>query len=324
MPNKYNYEVLGIGNPIMDQILLVSEEYMASIFGVKGGMETVDYETLIKIIDNAEVTPTLIAGGSGTNTIKGLAQFGEKCAVAGMIGDDPYAKKFLNRLSAMGITPLYSRCSIPTAQVACLVTPDGERSCRTFLGASKEMRGDLLLAEHFEGVKLVHIEGYSLLNESLTEKSMELAKSVNAKISFDLASLEIAQQYKQRIIHLVSQYVDILFANEDETFALTQLNPELGCDILKDICEVAVVKMGKNGCWVGCGAQKEHYPAFPVTPVDTTGAGDLFASGFLYGCLQDKSFAECARYGALAGAAVVQVIGAEIPQAGWDQIKAQL
>ena len=319
MPNARGYDVLGIGNPIMDQILPVSEEYLSTISGAKGGMEPVDYESFLKIIKNAGRHPTLIAGGSGTNTIKGLAEFGEKCAVIGSIGNDALSKIYLSSLLKLGIVPLYTQCPIPTAQVVCLITPDGERTCRAYLGASLEMKADYLHPDYFEGVKLVHIEGYSLLNGTLTEKSMELAKKAGAKISFDLGSFEIASRYKQRIIHLISKYVDILFANANETKALTQLDAESGCGVLKDICEIAIVLMGENGCWVGSGNQKEQYPAFKADVIDTTGAGDLFASGFLHGHLTGKSLAECARYGALAGAAVVQTLGAEISQEGWEK-----
>lgn len=321
MANPRGYEILGIGNPIVDQILPVPQEYLSTIPGVKGGMEPIDYKMLMHILKSAGTPPLVIVGGSGTNTIKGLAELGEKCAVAGMIGNDLNAKKCISRLEALGITSLYTQSSTPTAQVACLVTPDGERTCRTFLGASLEMKGEHLSPEYFEGVKLVHIEGYSLFNETLTEKSMELAKAANAKISFDLASFEIVAQHKQRIIRLVSKYVDILFGNEEETRALTALEPEAGCGLLKDLCEISVVLMGKKGCWVGSSNQKQHYPALVVEAIDTTGAGDLFASGFLYGYLKEKSLAECARYGAVTGAAVVQVLGAEISSSGWQQIR---
>lgn len=324
MSNILKYEVLGIGNPVMDLILFISEAYLSSLFGAKRGMEIVDQETLQAIINNSHSIPQYIAGGSAANAIIGLAHFGEKCAITGMIGEDKYAQIYLKHLDQLKIVPLYFYCPIPTAQAACLVTPDGERTCRTFLGASQKMTGDLLPPSFFEGAKLVHVEGYSLLNEGLTERGMELAKQVGAKVSFDLASLEIASRFRKRILSLIPHYVDILFANEDETRALTGLEPESGCIALKELCEIAVVSIGKNGCFVGHGAHCNHYPAFPVKPLDTTGAGDLFASGFLHGYLQGKELSECARYGALCGAEVVQVLGAEIPPEGWQRIKSKL
>lgn len=324
MPNPRGYEILGIGNPTMDQIIPVSDDFLATLPGKKGGMVVVDFEAFQRIIKNANTPSTLIAGGSGANTIKGLAEFGEKCALVGMIGNDSHAKFYLQRLASLGITPLCIECPIPTSEAACLVTPDGDRTCRTYLGSSNEMKEEYILPEYFEGVKLVHIEGYSLMSGAMTEKAMGMAKEAGAKISFDLGSFEIATRYKERIIHLVSLYVDILFGNENEARALTQLPPDAGCDILKNICEVAVIMNGTNGCWVGTGNQKEHYQAIKVNVIDSTGAGDLFASGFLHGYINGKTIAECAHYGTLAGATVVQTLGAEIPPEGWQQIKAKL
>lgn len=223
----------------------------------------------------------------------------------------------------MNIVPLYTQSTAPTAQVVCLITPDRERTLRSFLGASQEMKAEDLKPEQFENVKLVHIEGYSLLNESLTERAMELAKEAKAKISFDLASFEITQAYKDKIIYLLSHYVDILFANEAETKMLTGLSPEKGSDILKDICQTVIILQGSKGCWVARRETKFHHPAFSVQSIDTTGAGDLFASGFLHGYLSQSSLQECARFGSLIGAAAVQYLGAEIPAEKWEEIKKQ-
>ena len=194
----------------------------------------------------------------------------------------------------------------------------------SFLGAGAEMKPDDLDPDYFKGVSLVHIEGYSLLVEGLTDKAMQLSKAAGAKVSFDLASFEITRTYKEKIIALLSHYVDIVFANTDETHALTLLGPEKGCMILKDLCDTAVVSMGKEGCWVGTSQDLNYCPAIKTIPEDTTGAGDLFASGFLHGYLSGHSVEECARYGALTASEVIQVIGAELPPEAWARIKAAL
>lgn len=318
------YEVLGIGTPIVDQIIQVSDAFIAKIPGTKGGADSVDYKTLLNLIKTSGKTPSLVIGGSTTNTIKGLSRLGWRCAIFGRIGSDEPGKLFLQQMHALGIKPHLLQGDLPTAQVACLISPDYERTMRSFLGAGTQMRAEDLLPEMFEGVQLVHIEGYTLDYGKLPHRAMELAKQAGARISFDLSSFEIAREHKKTIIELVSKYVDIVFANEEEAKALTGLNPERGCQILKDMSEMAVVKMGKQGSWAAYREVKSFQPAFDVQTLDTTGAGDLFASGFLHGYLSEKPLKECSRYGALIASEVVQVVGADIPQESWQQIKKQL
>ena len=154
---------------------------------------------------------------------------------------------------------------------------------------------------------------------------MELAKKAGAKVSFNLGSFEITHQYKQTIMDLLPQHVDLLFANAVETEVLTHLNPEKGCEFLKNLCETAIVTMGEHGCWAARGKEKIYQPAFHVPNViDTTGAGDLFASGFLHEYLSNKSIGDCARAGALIASAVIQNIGVTIPAPVWENLKAQL
>ena len=192
------------------------------------------------------------------------------------------------------------------------------------MGASQDIHLDQITPELFKDVKLVHIEGYSLLQGVLPEKVMQLAKAAGAKISFDLASFELVEQFKERILFLLSDFVDIAFANENEIQTLTGLGGEKGCQYLKDICETAVVKQSSKGVWVGQRTSLIHQPALEVQVVDSTGAGDLFASGFLGAYLVGKSLKECAAFGNLIGAAAVQVHGTEIPQEKWDQFKKAL
>jgi len=324
MMSKSRYDVLGIGGPIIDQILPVSHEYMESIPGEIGGMMPVNYETLISIIQESGSKPIPVLGGSARNMINGMARLGERCAFCGKIGSDELSHFYTSSLKAKSIIPLLIHSSTPTAQVLALVTPDGQRTFRTFLGASMEMRGEDLDPAIFEHVRLVHIEGYALYNGDLVERAMSYAQKAGAKVSFDLASFEIARSFRETILSLLDQYVDIVFANELESKALTGFDEEEAAGYLGGLCEVGIVLMGPQGCWVRKGRTKVHCPAYPVQPLDTTGAGDLFASGFLHAYLQGFSIEECAHYGAIAGRAVVQVMGAEIPHEHWEDIYRQL
>lgn len=318
------YEIIGIGGPILDQLVRVTDAYLETIPGKKGGMEPVSSEILEKIVAESGVESIFVPGGSARNTLHGLARFGEKCALLGMIGTDPRGYTYRSFLEEEGITPLLLESQTPTAIVLSLITPDGERTMRTFQGASVELRGHHLDPHLFEGVKLVHLEGYTLFNEDLTETAMYLAQKAGAKVSFDLASFEIARTFNHHILYLLEHYVDLLFCNTEEARALLGLEEEASCDRLAELCEVGIVLMGQNGCWVRKGAHKIHCPAYPVEPLDTTGAGDLFSSGFLHGYMRHYPIDICAHYGAIAARAVVQVVGPVIPHDNWEGIYRKL
>lgn len=318
------YEVLGIGAPFIDHIVRVSPQYALSLEGVKGGLEIIDYESLCNIIQTSGTTMKLIAGGSSANTLRALAHLGHVCAMKGKIGTDKAGKWFLNNLNMLGIKSLLIPTSTPTGQLVCLVTSDGERTFRDFLGSGKEMKAEDLDETQFEGVKLVHIEGYTLLNKGLTLRAMELAKEANAKVSFDLSNYELVIGHHQQIMHLLTNYVDILFANAKEIQALTGNEPKEGCGFLKSLCETVVVSMNVDGCWIGRKQELVHCKAYPAKALDSTGAGDLFAAGFLHGYLTKQPLVKCAHYGALIGAEVVQVYGTELSEATWEKLRKEI
>jgi sugar/nucleoside kinase (ribokinase family) len=186
---------------------------------------------------------------------------------------------------------------------------------RTFMGASTEFHPHELDPNDFEGIRLFHVEGYSFYNEGVVERAMRLAKNAGAKVSLDLSSFEVVRIFKEPIIHCLNTYVDIVLSNEQEVRELSgHHDEEEGCDFLGDICETAIVMMGKRGGWIRHQEQKIRYPAFVVPPIDTTGAGDIFTSGFLHGYLSNYDLKEAARLGAMAASMVVQEIGAVVPK----------
>lgn len=324
MAGKTTHEILGIGTPMLDHLLLISQKYLESIQGEKYGMEVISYEEMVRLIENSGTIPKLVAGGSAANTIKGLAALGRRCALTGMLGKDSSGNRVIERLQDLGVSPLVSYGTKPTAHVTCLITPDGKRTCRTYLGAAEEITPKDLSPEFFNEVSLVHIEGYTFLYPGITKRAMELAKENGARISLDLGSFEVVEAYKSPIIGLVREFVDILFANEDETFAMTGKKPEGGWDDLQKLAENTVVMMGKEGCIAGNATEKIRCPAFPVEPLDTTGAGDLFAAGFLHGTLSKKDIRTSAKWGAQLAKEVVSVVGAEIPEEKWPSVIASL
>jgi sugar/nucleoside kinase (ribokinase family) len=324
MIEHHPYRILGVGAACMDLLIPVSEDFLAHVPGEKGGAQPIGIEKLNQIISQSEVMPKLATGGSCANTIKGLASLDEKCAFLSNIGSDALGEHFTQYMKKLGIVALFSKSSHPTPRVLCLITPDGQRTMRFCAGCSVEMSDHFLHPDYFKKVKLVHLDAYTLRNGNLTRRVMQLAKEAHAKVSIDLSSFEIIRDYHATLLEILPLYVDIVFANEDETRALTGLGALEGCLKLQEICPVAVTLMGKEGCLVGHKGEVFHSPGFPAQLVDSTGAGDLFASGFLYGYLQGYSLPKCARLGNRFGSAIVEVQGAELPAEKWKGIQASL
>jgi len=318
-----SYDVVGIGAPIIDFSIPLNEEELLKVSGKTGGSVVVDWETFKSIRDLGNDRPISInAGGSASNTIRALSNLGKKCAIIGKIGNDEMGKIYLEKISSLGIDLRFTTSNTPTGQVICLITPSGERTLRAFPGASTELRGDELSLDQFEEAKIVHIEGYTLYNDQLAENAMKLAKQKGCLVSFDLGSHEIAAKYREHIISLLKEYVDIAFANEDEIKNLTNCTQlEEGCYQLQQMVPIGIVLNGKNGCYVGHQNHIFHCPTFEAKAIDSTGAGDFFASGFLYGVLHNCPIRDCARLGNLLGSTVVEHVGATLPEEKWDQIR---
>ncbi|MCK4934097.1 MAG: adenosine kinase [Simkaniaceae bacterium] len=319
-----DYKVLGLSSAFIDHLVLVDDETLNSITHKKGSWMQVELSTIENILSKSAFTPQTVPGGSGINVIKGLAKLGESCAVIGRVGSDSAGVFFVEKLQELGITSHLSSNNLPTGQVLSLITPDGQRTLRTYLGASYSKEALPLDLENFKGATLFHVEGYQLLEEKVLLKSMQLAKEANCKISLDLANAELVKVHKSTIFTLLAKYVDIVFCNESEAFELTHLPPDKACSVLATFCEVAVVTAGEKGSY----AQKESIqvftPAKSVKAIDTTAAGDFFASGFLFGYLKGKSIAECNQIGSITASNVVQVIGAEMPEPRWNSIQKEI
>lgn len=314
------YEVLGIGAPCIDILFQVEEEFLDRIKAKKGACEHTDWKTFANTFEAIGTAPKYVPGGSCSNTIKGLCSLGEKVAICGKMGKDEVGKKYLEHVQSQGIVSKMIFTDTPTQQIEVFITPDHQRTFRVFPGAGVELTGTDLTPELFRNIKLVHIEGYAFHNGDLIEKSIELAKNAGATVSLDLANFEIVKKYKDRILNLLPK-VDIVFANEEEALALTGLTPKASCEFLNGLCKIAVVLVGEKGCWAGSEKKVIYSAGLKVKAVDTTGAGDLFASGFLHGYLKGLPIEQCAYYGNLTGSSVVEVVGAEIPSYRWTELR---
>ncbi|MBS0615886.1 MAG: adenosine kinase [Verrucomicrobia bacterium] len=318
-----SYKVLGIGAAAVDLLIQVDDAFFAEHhLGGKGGSQLCTSELIDKIIEASGSAPKIVPGGSCANTMRALAKLGESAAYFSHIGTDKLGEHYGEHLRQGGVVDrLAKRPDLPTPRILCLITPDGQRTFRAF---DPPVHDIVLNSGHFEKVSLVHAEARQIRNGLSLQKALEYAKQAKAKISMDLSCFEIVREYKEQLLFLLSEYVNIVFCNEDELVELVGLSGFEGCRKLAQICPIAVVTLGAKGCLIGHGEEIYSIPTFPAEVIDTTGAGDLFAAGFLYGYLQDFSLLDCAKVGHLLGSSVVEVIGAELPQQKWEEIRARV
>lgn len=320
-------ELVGVGSPLVDLVLTVDDDFLTSeVGGAKGGMEMVEADTITKLIKKSRRQPVRAAGGAASNTTVGCANLGIRTAFIGSCGSDDLAAYYREALTSQGCEPrLVEHAALPTGQVLSLVTPDAQRTMRTCLGAAVALDPALFTASTFAGVKVVMLEGYTLFNHDLTRAIARAAKAAGAELALDLASFEVVKANRSVLEELLSGQADIVFANEDEAAAWSGGSPEQALNELASRTRIAVVKLGKDGAWIAQGGERVRVGVEPVEQVvDTTGAGDNWAAGFLAGHLRGLPLAQSGRLGALCGAAVVQVMGAQIPAATWARIKGNL
>jgi len=313
---------LGVGSYAWDYIQPVDDAFLNALQLPKKGWRDMNWHSFCEVLALARLqeNPTVLTGGCVANTVKGLAALGVCCALTGNVGLDRCGDEILEALQKSGIETLATRSETPTAHIIVLVTPDGERSFCSFVQSERETVESDLLPEYFEKRDLVHIEGYLIENQCVVEKAAELAKSHGAKVSYDIGNQQFGDKYRERLWAFLAEFVDILFLDIDEAYALTHMAPAQASQFLSHFCDIVVVKVGAEGCYVSSKGQHFHQAAIPTTVVDGTGAGDLFASGFLYGYLEGATLEQCALYANLMGSAAVERYGAEIPQSRLSEI----
>jgi sugar/nucleoside kinase (ribokinase family) len=264
---------------------------------------------------------TIRSGGSAANTIHGAARLGLETAFLGKIGEDELGEVFLNDLVKSNITPKLLYSTTESGRAMALVSPDTERTFATYLGAAVELTDLDLKESQFEGFQYFHIEGYLVQNHKLLKRALELAKSKGMKVSIDMASYNIVDENKEFLQEMIKENVDIVFANEEEARALTGHEPFDAAEIIGKTCEVAVVKIGRNGSLIYSNGETQQVGIIPVNSIDTTGAGDLYASGFLYGMTINQPLQKCGRIGAILAGRVIEVMGPKIDEANWDMVR---
>ncbi|HUU66632.1 MAG TPA: adenosine kinase [Methyloceanibacter sp.] len=310
------YDVVGIGNAIVDIIARCDEGFLTKHDLDKGFMRLIDADEAAKLY--GAMGPAIErSGGSVANSISGLASFGATCGFIGRVAADQFGGIFRHDIHSLGIayTTEPATDAAPTARCLVLVTPDGERTMNTFLGASVDFAPGDMDASMIGAAKIVYLEGYLFDKDpakAAFRKAAKLAKAAGAKVALTLSDPFCVDRHRADFRKLVREDADIVFANEKEITTLYEVNSfDEAADAALQDCELAVLTRSEAGSVIVGRGETVEVPADPVAKVvDATGAGDLYAAGFLYGLTQGLNVEACGRLGSLAAAEVISHIGA--------------
>jgi sugar/nucleoside kinase (ribokinase family) len=315
--------VVGVGSALIDILAHENDAFIKQAGAVKGGMTYVDNEAIDRILERATQAPAIVPGGSACNTMVGISELGGQARFVGKCGNGRMGQLFRTDLKKHGVEPRLFASDSPTGRVLSIITPDAQRSMLTYLGASAETSAQEIAAVQLDDAAIVHIEGYLLFNRDLILAVLEAAKGAGARVSLDLASFNVVEEARDILPDLIARYVDILIANEDESLAYTGRDDESAAlEALARHVDLAVLKLGSRGSRIAFQDRRLTIESYgDGCAVDTTGAGDLWASGFLFGLVNQMPLDQCGDLGSRCGHAVCQVVGAHIPFEAWETIR---
>lgn len=319
--------ILGIGNALTDILAVLPDDSFLTKYNLpSGSMQHVDAKTGNKIWSELkEIGVQYVAGGSAANTISSTAIFGMPSAFIGKVGDDELGSLFKQAQTQNGIKSMLLKGTVASGRAMVFITaPNAERTFATYLGAALQLEPEDLKDEYFEGYDYLHIEGYLVQNQRLIRRAVEMGKAHGMIISIDMASYNVVESNNTFLQDIVSNYIDIVFANESEATAFTKCQPREALDKIASMCDIAVVKVGKDGSMVKRGDEYHFIEACPANAIDATGAGDTYAAGFLYAHALGMPLDICGKVGAIIAAKVVEVIGTKIDIPRWKAAKSEI
>ena len=320
-------KIIGIGNALVDVLVRLKDDTLLGQVGLqKGGMTLIDETRQKELRAGMEgLHMEQATGGSAGNAMLALARLGGKAGFVGKVGRDALGKFFEENCKKVGIDAHLLQCDMPTGVANTFISPDGERTFGTLLGAAATLQAKDITPELFEDVGMAHIEGYLVQNHELMEAICQTAMEQSVQLSLDLASYNVVAADLPFFRHLVQDYIDIVFANEEEAAAFTgKKDPS---EALREIATykcLAVVKLGGKGSMARLGKEEVIVGANRVPVVDTTAAGDFFAGGFLYALNKGESLKECLELGTLLAGHVIGVVGTRLPEETWKSLTLNL
>ena len=314
---------VGLGNALMDVLIrLESDKVLSELDIKKGAMDMIDESRMRMIQQSQQGLPaSMVPGGSVCNTMRAMAKLGANTGFIGKLGTDELGKAYEQALAKNGVKPWFTKTEGLSGCCTVLISPDGERTMATFLGPAATLSPDDITESLLSGYGVIYIEGYLLVNPELIRETMRKAKALGLKVALDLSNFNIVNAFRGLLEEIIPAYVDILFSNESEAEAFTGLPARQAAEVLSRQVSVSLVTLGKEGALVASDSSLLAVPAEGGKPLDTTGAGDHFAAGFLYGQSVGASLEQSAKIGSLLAGYVIDVIGAQIPDEHWEQIK---
>jgi sugar/nucleoside kinase (ribokinase family) len=317
-------KVIGMGNALVDILIRIEDDKFLKEHNLpKGSMQLVDTTAASTLAEATnKLNRTFVAGGSAANTICGLAKLGVQTTFVGKVGDDEFGTAFSDDMHKNQVLLLLTVGEKGKMSGFCtvLISPDGERTMATYLGVAAELNADNISENLFKGYDIFHIEGYLLQNHNLILKAILTAKKQGLEVSLDLASYNIVEENRDFLHKIIENYVDIVFANEEEATAFSKLPIEKSVSYLAKKTKIAIVKVGSNGSFIVKDGKKEVIKPFFANCIDSTGAGDLYASGFLYGYVNGYELSLCGKIGSYLASKIVEEIGPKFPETKWNDI----
>lgn len=317
-------KIIGMGNALVDVLVKIDDDSLLEKLHLpKGSMQLIQEDTLSEIRKyTSGMKIHRSTGGSAGNTVCALAALGANPGFIGKVGQDETGTFFGDTLRQRGVNALLATCDLPSGIASTFISTDGERTFGTYLGAAATLRAEDLSRKMFAGYNYLYIEGYLLQDHDLMLRAVQLAKEEGLQVCLDMASYNVVEAERDFFDQLIVKYVDIVFANESEALAYTGKAPHEALEEIASKCSIAVVKTGKEGSLVKKGTEVIQLLSCPVDNVlDTTGAGDFYAAGFMYGLTCGYSLEKCVQISTILATAVIQEVGTTLPAKKWDEIK---
>ena len=317
-------KIIGMGNALVDVLVRIDDDSLLEKLHLpKGSMQLIQEDTLSEIRKyTSGMKIHRSTGGSAGNTVCALAALGTNPGFIGKVGQDETGAFFGDTLRQRGVNALLATCDLPSGIASTFISTDGERTFGTYLGAAATLRAEDLSRKMFAGYNYLYIEGYLLQDHDLMLRAVQLAKEEGLQVCLDMASYNVVEAERDFFDQLIVKYVDIVFANESEALAYTGKAPHEALEEIASKCSIAVVKTGKEGSLVKKGTEVIQLLSCPIDNVlDTTGAGDFYAAGFMYGLTCGYSLEKCVQISTILATAVIQEVGTTLPAKKWDEIK---
>ena len=319
------HDVIGLGSALMDILVEVNNDKLVEFDLKKGEMHLVDEgkaNAILQKIREHQLQVEYVPGGSSANTLKGMALLGGKVIFVGKIGSDAHGMSYEQQMGEHGVNLRLSKHDCLTGHSISFITPDSERTFATHLGAAINLVKEDVLEADIAASKILHLEGYQLegATKEMVLHAIEIAKSHNTLVSLDLADPGLIRRNKE-LMQKVVRSADIVFLNENEAKEFTGLEPEEAVVEIGKQVQIAVVKIGKEGSLISSGGIVTYIPGYPAEAIDTTGAGDTFAAGFLYGYCQGWEMEKAGKLGSLMAARIVEQKGVKVRELDVEGLK---